>query len=165
LPQHGGPWTAADQQRKQSGETSADGVAAYPDGNAAAMNSVALLTQVRALGVSVRISGDNIALRPIAAVPNSLLTALKTAKPELLALLRASESAAEPQPTRVRPPSWPDLQDEPRTGDRGNCCHGGTWWTESSGNRQGWPCDTGHPADHLPPATRAAGPHMTAHRQ
>jgi hypothetical protein len=56
-----------------------------------------LLAQVRALGVTVRVSGDNLALRPISAVPDGLKAALRAAKPELLALLRA-EAAADVRP-------------------------------------------------------------------
>lgn len=113
------------------------------------MSTAELLTQVRALGVSVCVSGNNIALKPISAVPDSLLTALKAAKPELLALLRMSESAAEVPPSRVRPSSWPDPHDTPRRHDHCSCCGGSLWWTERDGQCFGWRCDTCHPSDHL----------------
>jgi hypothetical protein len=53
----------------------------------------ALLARTRALGVRVRINGDNIALRPIVAVPDDLKAELKAAKPDILALLRAEAEA------------------------------------------------------------------------
>jgi hypothetical protein len=52
-----------------------------------------LLAQLRGLGISVRISSDNLALRPFSAVPEDLKASLKAAKPELLALLRLEETA------------------------------------------------------------------------
>jgi hypothetical protein len=52
-----------------------------------------LLAHLRGLGISVRISSDNLALRPFSAVPEDLKASLKAAKPELLALLRLEETA------------------------------------------------------------------------
>jgi hypothetical protein len=66
------------------------------------VSAAALLAKVvRAFGVRVRISGDNIALRPIAAVPDSLKAELRAAKPELLALLRADRPHRPPVRRRV----------------------------------------------------------------
>jgi hypothetical protein len=71
----------------------------------------ALLAQVRALGVSVRLNGDNIALRPITAVPDDIKAALRSAKPELLALLRVEVAA---QPPVAQMPATSDAASQPR---------------------------------------------------
>ena len=64
------------------------------------MSAAALLARVRALGVRVRLSGNNIALRPIAAVPEDLKAAIKAHKLELLALLREEAGPAHGQEIR-----------------------------------------------------------------
>jgi hypothetical protein len=71
------------------------------------------LAQVRALGVTVRINNNNIALRPFAAIPDRLKAELRTAKPDLLILLRAEAILQQPRPA-AQPPISPTAVAQPR---------------------------------------------------
>jgi hypothetical protein len=64
--------------------------------------------------------------------------------PSLPDALQAVEAAV-----CARPPSWAEVEDAPRPGDRCRC-GGRRWWTEATEPR-GWRCRTCHPPDHLGP--------------
>ena len=109
------------------------------------MSAAALLARVRALGVRVRLSGNNIALRPIAAVPEDLKAAIKAHKLELLALLREDEGPLDPFLASGRlPPAWVGTEHVPVPGSVCGCCRGTRWWSERD-QPKGWRCYDCHP--------------------
>ena len=52
------------------------------------MGAVELLEQLKTCGVSVRVDGDELVLRPASKVPSDLLVQVKEHKPKILAHLR-----------------------------------------------------------------------------